>query len=68
MLYHVHVSISPIKLCNGRVCFHAEKARERHVLKRATIKGKNMLPFGEHILSFNSSPNENRKQLEKALN
>ena len=33
-----------------------------HVKKGAIIKGKNILPIREHILSFKSSPNENRKK------
>ena len=32
-----------------------------HKFKGATIKGKKMLPYGEHNLSFKSSPFENRK-------
>ena len=36
---------------NSRVCFNVG-----HVLKVATIKGKNMLPHREHILSLKSSP------------
>ena len=31
-----------------------------HILKGATIKGKNILPIGSIILSFKNSPYENR--------
>ena len=44
-----------------RLLMGRRESNQRHVLKGATIKGKNMLPNGEHILSFKSSPYEDRK-------